>query len=76
MLLVVRPDNQAVVRRYRARRARRTEEIDMKRAIAGHHLHDGFGVDQQIAPDDVVEFICNEDQQFRRRVKIDCGRPR
>ena len=29
-------------------------------------------INQQIAPDDeVIEFICNENQQFRRRVKID-----
>jgi hypothetical protein len=29
-------------------------------------------VNQQISPDDeIIEFICNENQQFRRRVKID-----
>jgi len=29
-------------------------------------------INQQIAPDDeVIEFVCNENQQFRRRVKID-----
>jgi hypothetical protein len=29
-------------------------------------------INQQIAPDDeIIEFICNENQQFRRRVKID-----
>jgi hypothetical protein len=29
-------------------------------------------VNQQISPDDeVIEFICNENQQFRRRVKLD-----
>jgi hypothetical protein len=29
-------------------------------------------VNQQIAPDDeLIEFVCNENQQFRRRVKID-----
>ena len=29
-------------------------------------------VNQRIAPDDeIIEFICNENQQFRRRVKID-----
>jgi hypothetical protein len=29
-------------------------------------------VNQQISPDDeVIEFICNENQQFRIRVKID-----
>ena len=29
-------------------------------------------INQQISPDDeVIEFICNENQQFRRRVKID-----
>jgi hypothetical protein len=31
-----------------------------------------FRINQQISPDDeVIEFICNENQQFRRRVKID-----
>jgi hypothetical protein len=29
-------------------------------------------VNQQISPDDeIIEFICNENQQFRRRIKID-----
>jgi hypothetical protein len=29
-------------------------------------------VNQQISPDDeIIEFVCNENQQFRRRVKID-----
>jgi hypothetical protein len=29
-------------------------------------------VNQQISPDDeVIEFICNENNQFRQRVKID-----
>jgi hypothetical protein len=29
-------------------------------------------VNQQISPDDeIIEFICNENQQFRRRVKVD-----
>jgi hypothetical protein len=29
-------------------------------------------INQQITPDDeLIEFICNENQQFRRRVKID-----
>jgi hypothetical protein len=29
-------------------------------------------INQQLAPDDeIIEFICNENQQFRRRVKID-----
>jgi hypothetical protein len=29
-------------------------------------------INQQISPDDeVIEFVCNENQQFRRRVKID-----
>jgi hypothetical protein len=29
-------------------------------------------VNQQISPDDeIIEFICGENQQFRRRVKID-----
>ena len=29
-------------------------------------------INQQISPDDeIIEFICNENQQFRRRVKID-----
>jgi hypothetical protein len=29
-------------------------------------------VNQQISPDDeIIEFICNENQQFRRLVKID-----
>jgi hypothetical protein len=29
-------------------------------------------VNQQISPDDeIIEFICAENQQFRRRVKID-----
>lgn len=29
-------------------------------------------INQQIAPDDeIIEFVCNENQQFRRRVKID-----
>jgi hypothetical protein len=31
-----------------------------------------FRVNQQISPDDeIIEFICNENQQFRRRVKLD-----
>jgi hypothetical protein len=29
-------------------------------------------INQQIAPDDeIIEFVCNENNQFRRRVKID-----
>jgi hypothetical protein len=29
-------------------------------------------VDQRIAPDlQMLEFICNENQQFRRKIKID-----
>ena len=29
-------------------------------------------VDQRLLPDsDLIEFVCNENQQFRRRVKID-----
>ena len=29
-------------------------------------------IDQRIAPDqEMIEFICNENQQFRRRIKID-----
>jgi hypothetical protein len=29
-------------------------------------------VNQQISPDDeIIEFICNENQQFRRRIKVD-----
>jgi hypothetical protein len=29
-------------------------------------------VNQQISPDDeIIEFICGENQQFRRRIKID-----
>jgi hypothetical protein len=29
-------------------------------------------VNQQISPDDeIIEFICNENQQFRTRIKID-----
>jgi hypothetical protein len=31
-----------------------------------------FRVNQQISPDDeIIEFICNENQQFRQRVKLD-----
>ncbi|HVZ23005.1 MAG TPA: hypothetical protein VG871_18155 [Vicinamibacterales bacterium] len=31
-------------------------------------------VDQRIAPDqEMIEFICNENQQFRRRIKVDEG---
>jgi hypothetical protein len=31
-------------------------------------------IDQRIAPDqEMIEFICNENQQFRRRVKVDEG---
>jgi hypothetical protein len=31
-----------------------------------------FRINQQISPDDeIIEFICNENQQFRRRVKLD-----
>jgi len=29
-------------------------------------------INQQISPDEeIIEFVCNENQQFRRRVKID-----
>ena len=29
-------------------------------------------INQQISPDDeIIEFICNENQQFRRKIKID-----
>ena len=29
-------------------------------------------VDQRVAPDqELIEFVCNENQQFRRRIKID-----
>jgi hypothetical protein len=31
-----------------------------------------FRINQQISPDDeIIEFICNENQQFRRRIKVD-----
>ena len=31
-------------------------------------------IDQRIAPDqEIIEFICNENQQFRRRIKVDEG---
>jgi hypothetical protein len=29
-------------------------------------------IDQRIAPDqEMIEFICNENQQFRRRIKVE-----
>jgi len=31
-------------------------------------------IDQRIAPDqEMIEFICNENQQFRRRIQVDEG---
>ena len=33
-----------------------------------------LSIDQRIAPDqEMIEFICNENQQFRRRIKVDEG---
>ncbi len=53
---------------------------DLRQVGNRHHVDDPKAytrpftvrVNQQISPDDeIIEFICNENQQFRRRVKID-----